>query len=55
MLIPSGSGIPVSLSCIVNSKAQDSRFHKPKLPGIPYVRRQFFCSCISRMFTERGP
>ena len=32
--IPIVSGIPDSLSCIPDSKAQDSGFHKPRFPGI---------------------
>ena len=31
--IPIVSGIPDSLSCIQDSKAQDSRFHQQKFPG----------------------
>ena len=32
--IPSFSRIPDSLSCIPDSKAQDSGFHKKKFPGV---------------------
>ena len=31
--IPIVSGIPDSLNCILDSKAQDSGFHKQKFPG----------------------
>ena len=33
--IPIVSGIPDCLSCIPDSKAQDSEFHKPKIFRIP--------------------
>ena len=33
------SGIPDSLDCIPNSKAQDSGFHWQNIPGFPYMRR----------------
>ena len=32
--IPIVSGIPVSLSCIQDSKTQDSRFYQPNFPGV---------------------
>ena len=32
--IPIVSGIPDSLSCIPDSNAHDSGFHKPRFPGI---------------------
>ena len=32
--IPNFSRIPDSLSCIPDSKAQDSGFHKKKFPGV---------------------
>ena len=37
--IPIVSGIPDSLSCIPDSKARDSGFHKSKFPGFPYMGR----------------
>ena len=33
------SGIPDSLSCIPERKAEDSGFHKQKFHGFPYVGR----------------
>lgn len=44
--IPTVSGIPDSLSCIPDSKAQEIGFHKQKFPctfaefGLPYIRRK---------------
>jgi len=32
--IPTVIGIPASYSCIPDSKAQDSGFHKQKFPGL---------------------
>ena len=45
--IPIASVIPDSLSCIPDSKTQDSRFHKQKIPGFRYMGRteQTDCTC----------
>ena len=32
---------PDSLSCIPDSEAQGSEFHKQKFPGFPYMGRRF--------------
>ena len=35
--IPIATRIPDSLSCIPDTKAQDSRFHKQKFPEFPHT------------------
>jgi len=50
--IPIVRGIPDSLRCIPDSKAQDSRFHRQKFPGYSGIRVLFHRAKNTLPYTE---